>query len=557
MNLKWLLAFAALFIVSELDMLEEAYGRGFRSSSRSSFSSSRSRSWSSSSSRRSTPKKSYSSSSTKKKKSYSSSPKKKSTSGYSSGKKKPTKVASKPTRKAPSAKKSTFQNKMSKKYSKKQSKTAMTKYKASKSKYKSGGSKVSSASLSKNKTYSNIRSSGNYDRGTYYARRDSFYGGYHRPSYMYNSYSSYGMYDAVFMWYMLDHIHESRYRSMYYHHRTDPAFRQFQSEAARLSRDNAELKGKLASLEGQMNTLQAKGVKVDPNHIPKGIDADLMLSEEAVATLQPTLKLCTGTVQGNYHFTGKALASESGLDVKVIPTTGSWANLKKMQSGECDAGIVQTDAIDLFGKKYVSEGFNLKKVTVMYPEYVHLVCRRDSGIESVGDLAPTWYEFWKKPKTIIAGPQSSGTNITWENFQSVNTRYKKVNTLEARPQDALKAVLKGTADCLLSVTSLHGNVIEAANANGGSVVLIDVDDSDFNDQVGRDGKDLYEFDTIPSDVYPNIQDGLFSSSIETLVVRAVLVVNSKWTQANPNGLKSLNESLHAVKPLIDNKVDPK
>jgi hypothetical protein len=116
----------------------------------------------------------------------------------------------------------------------------------------------------------------------YQNRRNVYYQSYRPPVYVHYGYpqyrSSYGMYDAMFMWMMLDRMNDDNYRRMYYHHQNDPAFQEWRTEANRLSADNAELRAKLAQMDAQ--TAQLQGQPQDPNYVPQGVDPAVMLSDD-------------------------------------------------------------------------------------------------------------------------------------------------------------------------------------------------------------------------------------------------------------------------------------
>jgi hypothetical protein len=125
-----------------------------------------------------------------------------------------------------------------------------------------------------------------YDPGTYAYRRDTFYGvaGYAPPPYIYHSTPRFGMWDAMFLWFMLDNITRPHYANMYYNHQNDPGFQQWRREADRLAGENNELKTKLAKLDGEVGKL--KGQAVDPTYVPPGVDPDIMMDKKALDTLK-------------------------------------------------------------------------------------------------------------------------------------------------------------------------------------------------------------------------------------------------------------------------------
>ena len=123
---------------------------------------------------------------------------------------------------------------------------------------------------------------------SWYSSRSSWYGGmgWGPPGYAYRSYSSFGMWDALFLWFMLDSVSNASHAAWFYNHQQDPGYQDWRREADRLSADDAELKQKLANLDARTQTLE--GQPRDPNYMPPDAKPDLALAaEHAVAAPTP------------------------------------------------------------------------------------------------------------------------------------------------------------------------------------------------------------------------------------------------------------------------------
>lgn len=482
-----------------------------------------------------TPKPKYSSSSSTQKPKYSSSsltnkpaatsskPLKFSSSGLPKAKPKYSSSSSKVTPSFQNKKKvSNFQAKMNSKYSKKQSKQAMANFKAKQSKY-TKKPVYTSSSYSNSSLLKSTRNRG-YDRNTRYVRRQSYYRDYDPPTYIYNTSPSFGAWDAMFMWMMLDSLNDKSHYQTYYHHQNDPGMQQWRNEANRLAKDNAELKAKLDSLDQKIGTMNKKGVKKDPNYLPKDVDPDVLLSEGAIDSIQPRFTLCTGNVKGNYYATGQILSQRStevAIDVKA--TSGSVHNTGLMSSGQCDGAIIQSDVL-------VTDE-SLEVVLVMYPEYSHLLCSKRSGIDSVRSL--------NDDHTISIGPRSSGSAFTWRNFGKMDSRYKKVNVEHLSSQESLLKLVNGQIDCFFTMISNGSDLIKQAEKY--NLVYADVGDWDFNDMKDKRGRRIYEFQ--------ELDKGFFGT--DSVIVRATLVTTKKWKAANPQAFDGLALTLLENKTAID------
>ena len=139
---------------------------------------------------------------------------------------------------------------------------------------------------------------GSYD--SWYSSRSAWYGGYGwgPPAYAYRSQPSFGMWDALFLWFMLDSISNASHAAWFYNHQQDPGYVDWRREADRLSADNADLRQKLDDLDTRTKTLE--GQPRDPNYMPPDAKPELALAaEHAVApapqsTGHPTLYFLLG-----------------------------------------------------------------------------------------------------------------------------------------------------------------------------------------------------------------------------------------------------------------------
>lgn len=121
---------------------------------------------------------------------------------------------------------------------------------------------------------------------TYHYRRTVFYDTYawQPPAYVYGFYPRYGLWDATFLAFALDHVAEDQYALMFYHHQNEAELQQWMSDADRLAADNEELRSKLDRMKEQVATLQEAGISSDPSYVPPDAQ-DVALSPEVIAQL--------------------------------------------------------------------------------------------------------------------------------------------------------------------------------------------------------------------------------------------------------------------------------
>ena len=117
--------------------------------------------------------------------------------------------------------------------------------------------------------------------GTYYYRRDAFYRvyGWAPLPYVYTLGPRYGVYDSVFLAFMLDHADEQQYALMYYNHMNEPDFVQWRQQMDQLAAQNEDLSQRLATLDQQVAALQ--GTPTDPSYVPEDAQ-DIALSPEVI-----------------------------------------------------------------------------------------------------------------------------------------------------------------------------------------------------------------------------------------------------------------------------------
>jgi len=129
------------------------------------------------------------------------------------------------------------------------------------------------------------RPPGGWSQGPRYERYDDwsrartvYYGerGWSPPPYAYQSRPSFGMWDAAMLWYLLDNLRRPGSAEFFHHHRDDPGYRSWRAEADRLAGDNADLRGKLQSLDSEL--VARDGQPRDPAYVPPGFNPSIGLA---------------------------------------------------------------------------------------------------------------------------------------------------------------------------------------------------------------------------------------------------------------------------------------
>lgn len=135
------------------------------------------------------------------------------------------------------------------------------------------------------------------------------------------------------------------------------------------------------------------------------------------------MRIGSGGVGGNYFVLGELVGGVishpasslpcghggtcgiHNLQTQNITTAGSLANLNKLQKGEIDSAFVQSDiafwaytGTGIFANK--DKLTDIRAIASLYPEAMHIVVRKDAGINNVGDL---------NDKRVSVGARRSGT----------------------------------------------------------------------------------------------------------------------------------------------------
>ena len=103
--------------------------------------------------------------------------------------------------------------------------------------------------------------------------------------------------------------------------------------------------------------------------------------------------MATGNTNGLYYPLGGGLASIwsrylDGVNMKAETTAGSVTNLIQVAKGESEIGFTQSDALAdaLAGTGIFPQPLPLATIGKLYPNVIHLVTTRRTGITSVQEI---------------------------------------------------------------------------------------------------------------------------------------------------------------------------
>jgi hypothetical protein len=102
---------------------------------------------------------------------------------------------------------------------------------------------------------------------------------------------SFGVWDGLFLWFMLDNLTRAGSVDFFRNHRDDPAIREFRAEAERQARDNADLRARLDELDRQL--ARQPDAPTNPDYLPPGVPPEV-----AIAPRDDVRTPTTGATEG-------------------------------------------------------------------------------------------------------------------------------------------------------------------------------------------------------------------------------------------------------------------
>ena len=251
---------------------------------------------------------------------------------------------------------------------KERSKRSLAAYKAEQEKFKKGKTdRFRPEAYSDNRVYQKVGADRGFSYKDHYDHRDRYWRdrGYRYPSRMFGGRSSFGLWDAAFLYGLLHYANRPNAAAFAYHHQNDPGYRQWRLQANEQAKQDPEMRKQLAELDKQVASMGAQGVQVNPAYLPEGVPPEIAVSAAALAAKskkKPVLRLATGQQGGIYYEFGKLMKKAvEDLDVEVMVTAGSVENIDLLEAGKADAALVQSDVLAKMPQKRTEQGRALQR----------------------------------------------------------------------------------------------------------------------------------------------------------------------------------------------------
>ncbi len=238
------------------------------------------------------------------------------------------------------------------------------------------------------------------------------------------------------------------------------------------------------------------------------------------AQAQQFFRIGTGGTAGTYYPVGGMIANAVSQPGKVVVTAqasnGSVGNVNGIAGGALESGFSQSDVATWAQKGTgIFEGKpnipGLRMIANLYPESLHVVVKKGSGIKSVADL---------KGKRVALDEPGSGTLI---NARLVLAAYgikeTDIKPEYIKPNQAGDKMKDGSLDAFFFTGGAPAGAIAELATSGSGIELLPIDGPQAEGL--RMASPFFAVDNIPAGTYKDV------AAVRTLAVGAQWVTSDK------------------------------
>lgn len=252
------------------------------------------------------------------------------------------------------------------------------------------------------------------------------------------------------------------------------------------------------------------------------------------------LTLATGGTSGVYFPLGGAIGnvlgnkSNGNLSVTAQATGASGENMRLVEAGDVDFAIVQNDVADAAFNgtaPFKNKLGNVRALGRLYPEYLHVVASKDSGISKLEDF---------KGKKISVGARGSGNEVNCRQiFNFYGLDYKNLEPIFLPYGETADQFKDRQLDGFVFTIGTPNPAIQDITTTQ-DVTFVPVEGAKADEVIAK-----FPFlvkDSIPANTYKGQ-----SNPVPTLSVQAILVANKDMPDDVAYELtKTLYENTDAV-----------
>ncbi len=244
----------------------------------------------------------------------------------------------------------------------------------------------------------------------------------------------------------------------------------------------------------------------------------------APAQAQQFFRIGTGGTAGTYYPVGGMIANAVSVPGKLVAsavaTNGSVANVNGIVGGSLESGFSQSDvAYWAYSGTGTFEGkpkaTDLRLIATLYPESIHLVVRKGSGIKSVKDL---------RGKRVSLDEPGSGTLVDVRLILGAfGMTDKDVKAEYMKPNQAGDKMKDGGLDAFFFVGGAPAGAIAELASSSAGIELVSIDGPEIDKL--RSQQRFFTPDVIPANTYKGVGE------VKTISVNAQWITSTKQSEA--------------------------
>jgi len=226
--------------------------------------------------------------------------------------------------------------------------------------------------------------------------------------------------------------------------------------------------------------------------------------------------VATGGTGGPYNIIGANIAELFNGNIKNIQasasvTNASNVNVGLLQDKKADVAMAMNDVVyyaysatEMFSDK---KHDNLAGIAALYPNYVQVFVRADSGIQSISDL---------KGKRVGVGAANSGSEVNARQIlEAYGMTYDDIRADYLSYAESAEGMKNGTVDAAFLTSGLpNSSLMELATTNNIRFLPIDADKIT---ELAKDYPFYFPID-LPPDTYRGQTAALPTAAVTTLLV---------------------------------------